>query len=137
MGIDKECFKNTVSLVFRQVDLIYTNTGDERKKLNAEDFCKEDTSFSPLFEIEMFSELISGYAYTLGKYGKIDKDANKIIDELNNSDIFNNECFLQWFLNNENKYPNICLYILMLDYLRIKLINFLGKEVKERERGQA
>ena len=128
MEINKEHFKDIVSLIFRQAGILYANTVNERKRLNAEEFRNKEVSFSPLFEIEMLSELISGYAYTVTKYGKIYQEPNTVIVELNNNDIFNNEYFLQWFLENENNYPNICSYVLMLDYLRIKLDVFVKSQ---------
>jgi hypothetical protein len=83
-----------------------------------------ENSFSASFEILMYSELVEGHAYTLAKRGKY-REPGETLRKLVEGDIFKKEEFHHWFLENSANYPKLTSYLLVIDCLRYRMIEYL------------
>ena len=97
----------------------------EMKTLYDIEFSYEEGAFSVCSEILLYADLVEGYANSVakGKHAFCDKEKNELVER----DIFKNKEFTTWFQNNADSYPALMSYLLMIDYIRGKLIDYFNK----------
>jgi hypothetical protein len=102
----------------------YQQIKDERQRLYEAEYQLEGKVFSAFFEIEIFFELVEGYANTITQHGRV-KERDTAIHELEHGNIFNNKAFSEWLSAHASEYPNILTYVALVNYLRIQIIEYL------------
>jgi len=115
-----------ISINLQQLIHFYQEIKDERKRLYDAEYKLEGKVFSAFFEIEMFFELVEGYAHSISQYGKV-KNREFAIEELGHCNIFKNQIFSKWLLSHVDEYPSIFTYIALVNYLRRQLIEYLSR----------
>jgi hypothetical protein len=123
---EHDSLRHIISINLQQLILFYKEIKDERKRLYDTEYEIEGYVFSAFFEIEMFFELVEGYAHSISQYGKV-KNRDSAIEELGHCNIFKNKVFSEWLSSHAGEYPSIFTYIALVNYLRIQLIEYLRK----------
>ena len=54
---------------------------------------------------------------------RVDEALNKLVD----GDLFKNETFGRWYMENSRSYPNLCTYVDALDGLRYRVIDYINR----------
>ena len=96
----------------------------QRRKLYDAELTIEGRQFSALFELEMLSDLVHGYAASAVKRGAL-KEPVASHKKLMESDPFSKPEFCAWMSSVGSEYPRVCVEIEMLDYLRRRLLEFI------------
>jgi len=109
--------------LFDQLTIDYQNTKSERQKLAATQ--TEAEEFTILEEIELLTVDIRGYASQVKNYGQIIKNEESAAARLQNMAFINIPSLVQWDLDPNQDYPLLKLYLKMLDYLRLRLLEFI------------
>jgi hypothetical protein len=105
----------------------YKNSGSERAILFQEEF---DGSFPILLEMELFGDMVAGYAGQIAVKGSIRQGFEVSSNDLKRS-IFDDERVQQWYLASKDKYPLIRANMITLDYLRLLCLEFI--QLKQEE----
>jgi len=100
---------------------LFKNTKEDRKLIHEYEWDNIDINNSILFEVELFSMDIYGYASSLTEdnFSRVEETINS----LEKKSIYKNKIFLLW-LSSENivKYSDYFMYILFLENFRIAVI---------------
>jgi hypothetical protein len=119
-----EQLRNIISSNLQQLVGFYKQIKDERQRLYELEYELEGKVFSAFFEIEMFVELVEGYANAITQSGDV-KQCASAIKELEHGNIFNNNAFTEWLSAHASEYPNILTYLALVNYFRIQIIEYL------------
>jgi predicted S18 family serine protease len=120
-----EQLRNIISSNLQQLVCFYQQIKDERERLYQAEYELEGKVFSAFFEIEMFFELVEGYANAISQYGYV-KQRDNAIKELEHGNIFNNKAFIKWLSTQAaSEYPNLLTYVALVNYFRIQIIKYL------------
>ncbi|KHD08657.2 hypothetical protein PN36_10440 [Candidatus Thiomargarita nelsonii] len=122
-----EQLRNIISSNLQQLVCFYQQIKDERQRLYEAEYELEGNVFSAFFEIEMFFELVEGYANAISQYGSV-KQSDSAIKELEHGNIFNNNVFTEWLSAHASEYPNILTYVALVNNFRIQIIEYLKQK---------
>ncbi len=118
----KNYVNNIIKLV-EQLTIDYQNTKSERQVI-AHQFPVSETEFTLLEEIELLTTDIRGYASQIKARGYIE-NPQQAIAQLKQKRVFDVPSISQLYLHNSHEYENIKLYLRMLDYLRLLILEYL------------
>jgi hypothetical protein len=118
-----EVIKSYITLLLNQLTADYKNTKEERKKIASLLVTSED-EFTVLEEIEILTVDIRGYASQILVNGRIDNQ-QQAIDKLHSIGVIQIPAIAQFYLDTSNDYPKMKAYILILDYMRSLLLEYL------------
>ncbi len=124
---ESEQLRSIISSNLQQLVGFYQQIKDERQRLYEAEYELEGKVFSAFFEIEMFFELVEGYANAISQYGCV-KQRNSAIKELEHGNIFNHNVFTEWLSIHASEYPNILTYVALVNYFRIQIIEYLKRK---------
>jgi hypothetical protein len=103
------------------VNAAYQAARQERQQLA---LWEEDQDFSILGELELLTSHIQGYAGRIAN-GQIFESPYLEVARLQKLQAFTVPCVSEWYLTEEDQYPQICAYLETLDHLRLLLIEQL------------
>ncbi|MGK7902692.1 MAG: hypothetical protein AB4352_15020 [Hormoscilla sp.] len=118
-----ELISNHIIHLFDQLTIDYQNSKSERQKLAATETDSEE--FTILEEIELLTVDIRGYASQVKNYGQIMKNEESAVTKLQSLAFINIPSLVQWYLDPHQDYPLLKLYLKMLDYLRLMILEFI------------
>ena len=121
---EPDMLRSIISLNLQQLIRFYQQIKDERQRLYEAEYELEGNVFSAFFEIELFFELVEGYANTITQYSRV-KERDTALKELEHGNIFNNNAFSQWLSAHASEYPNILTYVALVNDLRMQIIDYL------------
>jgi hypothetical protein len=105
----------------------YQNAKEDRVRL-AENTTTELDEFSVLEEIELFTVDIRGYGSQIKSYGKIEHE-EKAAMELSKMRLLEVNSVAKWYFESSSEdYWHLKLYVRMLDYLRLLIL----EDIKSR-----
>lgn len=113
-----------ISQLLEQLTISYQNTKSERQQISTKDVLISEEDFTPLEELELLTVNIRGYACQIQGTGTV-RDHKKAIAELQKLSVFNNHSIVKLYSEARSHYPQIQLYISMLDYLRLLVLEYL------------
>jgi hypothetical protein len=113
-----------ISQLLEQLRIGYQNTKLERQQISRKAFSLSIEEFTPLEELELLTVNIRGYACQIEATGTVKND-KQAIAELQKLSIFNNHSIVKLYSEARSHYPQIQLYISMLDYLRLLVLEYL------------
>lgn len=115
--------KNIIDLLDKLM-ILYQNTQEDRKKIKSE-FLVSDEQASLLEEIELLTINLRGYASQVKAKGFIE-NSEQAVEYLQRLKIFNIPIIAQFYFTVNDQYKLMKNYIIMLDYLRLLLLEFLN-----------
>ncbi|KOP25213.1 hypothetical protein AMR41_17575 [Hapalosiphon sp. MRB220] len=116
-------YVNNIIQLLEQLTIYYQNTKSERQAI-AHQFPVSETEFTLLEEIELLTTDIRGYASQIKARGYIE-NPQQAIAQLKQKRVFDVPSISQLYLHNSHEYENIKLYLRMLDYLRLLILEYL------------
>ncbi len=125
--MDKEIHRELIGCLVKECLISMYNQENfvaEKDEVVRLDDNNTEEDLSIFFEVEVFSDTVAGVATTIEKFGTHSdpKTAKKWLDEGN---LLNDKRYSGWLIANLEKYPNYCTYILLIDYLRLKVLEYL------------
>ncbi|MBH8560997.1 hypothetical protein I8748_02185 [Nostoc sp. CENA67] len=118
-----EIERNYIIQLLEQLTQDYCNTKQERKEI-ASLYSTSEEEFTLLEEIELLTVNIRGYASQIQTRGWIENQ-QQAIEKLQNMRFFDIPAIAQFYFASHQAYRQIKVYLQMLDYLRLLMIEYL------------
>ena len=104
-----------------QLELVRKWASVDRRKLQDAECTLDGNVFSASFQIQLFEEMIAGFVSRIVKYGSVFEPCPKDLREP--ALLFGDQRFRDWFNLLGTEYPKLCVYVELLDYMRLRLVH--------------
>jgi len=115
--------KKYIDRLLEQLTITYQNGSQERKAI-AGQYPGSEEEFALIEEVELLTCSIRGYANQIQLSGGV-KDCQKAIQELQQLSVFNVPIIAQFYIEQCSLYTQTIMYIQLLDYLRLLVLEYL------------
>lgn len=116
--------RNHIARLVEQLIVDYRNAKEDRARLAGTTDSDSD-EFTVLEEIELFTVDIRGYASQVTRYGQIENE-EKAATELEKMRLLEISSVAKWYFeSNPEDYWHLKLYVRMLDYLRLLILEHI------------
>lgn len=110
-------------LLENEVDL-FQESSNERNSLHKIEIEMNDEGYSILGEMEIFTNHIRGIVKSVVE-SKRKINHEELLEKLNEKNLFQDSKFLNWFEQNGKNFNKICDHIVLVDYMRLLLFEYL------------
>jgi len=124
-AVEKDIVRGLIGVVLKQsIDFYGQRLKKERARLHDIEFQENEKTFSILGHLELFSDAVAGIATSIVKTGN-GRNHHEALNLLKSNNIFRFLELREWFFTPNNTFPEMRIYIELVDYLRRLCLDYL------------